>query len=414
MDRVAVVAPTDALPAALVVLADAGVVDLDHVDPQAPAPDVVRRARVHGGAAVLLGWTPHAAVPHLVDLTAPAGAAVVPLRRPAGVPAPSLLRADGVHGSLAGLVNTYGPVPYEAVDPSVLAFVAYVLMFGMMFGDVGHGALLLVVAGLLRFSPRLARWRRAWPFVAGGGLAGMVFGLLYGECFGPTGLVPVLWLAPLEQPVELLAAGVGVGAVLLAGSLLLGAVNLAREGGWARALYAASGLAGMAVLGGAGMAAGGWYLGTGWLAAAGGGLAALGLALAFTGFAANGGGGPGALVQAGMRLADVVIGLGTALASFARLAAFGLTHAAIGTVVWQGTRSLGASAPLAAGLVLVVGTALAFVLEALVVAIQALRLEYYELFSRVFEAEGRAFRPWHPPHPEARPAPTEEVAAWSG
>ena len=41
-----------------------------------------------------------------------------------------------------------------------------------------------------------------------------------------------------------------------------------------------------------------------------------------------------------------------------------------------------------------VGSALAFALEALVAAVQALRLEYYELFSRVFVAQGRPFRPW--------------------
>ena len=36
-------------------------------------------------------------------------------------------------------------------------------------------------------------------------------------------------------------------------------------------------------------------------------------------------------------------------------------------------------------------------LGALVGAIQALRLEYYELFSRVFSSEGRPFTPWHVP-----------------
>ena len=38
-----------------------------------------------------------------------------------------------------------------------------------------------------------------------------------------------------------------------------------------------------------------------------------------------------------------------------------------------------------------------FALEALVAGVQALRLEYYELFSRVFADEGRPFRPWHVP-----------------
>ena len=48
-------------------------------------------------------------------------------------------------------------------------------------------------------------------------------------------------------------------------------------------------------------------------------------------------------------------------------------------------------------LVFVAGNALAFALEALVAAVQALRLEYYELFSRVFQDQGRPFRPWHVP-----------------
>ena len=55
------------------------------------------------------------------------------------------------------------------------------------------------------------------------------------------------------------------------------------------------------------------------------------------------------------------------------------------------------SGPRARSLVFVVGNALAFALEGLVAGIQALRLEYYELFSRVFDGEGRPFRPWHVP-----------------
>ena len=44
----------------------------------------------------------------------------------------------------------------------------------------------------------------------------------------------------------------------------------------------------------------------------------------------------------------------------------------------------------------VVGNVLTFALELLVAGVQALRLEYYELFSRIFTAEGRRFRPWSP------------------
>jgi V/A-type H+-transporting ATPase subunit I len=50
---------------------------------------------------------------------------------------------------------------------------------------------------------------------------------------------------------------------------------------------------------------------------------------------------------------------------------------------------------LVAILIFAVGNAAAFVLELVVVAIQALRLTYYELFSRIYSGEGRPFEPWH-------------------
>jgi V/A-type H+-transporting ATPase subunit I len=95
-----------------------------------------------------------------------------------------------------------------------------------------------------------------------------------------------------------------------------------------------------------------------------------------------------------------VVRLGTNLVSFARLAAFGLTHAALGAIVWAGTTTLwdaGGLAVLGAIVLFLVGNAVSFALEAVVAGVQALRLEYYELFSRVFQNEGRPFRPWHLP-----------------
>ena len=95
-----------------------------------------------------------------------------------------------------------------------------------------------------------------------------------------------------------------------------------------------------------------------------------------------------------------MVRLGANVISFARLAAFGLTHAVLGWVIWDATTGLwgqGVAGPVAAVLVFLVGTAIAFALEALVAGIQALRLEYYELFSRVFQTQGRPFRPWRVP-----------------
>jgi V/A-type H+-transporting ATPase subunit I len=448
MTRVAVVAPQSSLRGVLVRVADAGAIEFERTvapgdaaageaarrlqrsaAPSGPArlsaddPDLDRWERTgrtdllageaqlaeygaeavtRDGVAALLGWAPSDRVPELAAQLAGLGGAVAPLPAPRDIQPPTATSPDTVRSDLAPLVSTYTTVPYADVDPTVLAGLAYVVMFGAMFGDVGHGALLVLGALAIRGGrpKRLGRLRPYWRFVAGAGLFSMLFGLLYGECFGPTGLVPTLWLAPMEHPVPLLLAGVGLGAVLLAGAYALGTVNRIRESGWPVALTAPSGLAGSALFLAAGLAVAGWYLALGWLTAVAVLLALAGMVLAFTGLLAEAGGGASGAFQALIETFDVVIRLGSNAVSFARLAAFGLTHAVLSGIVWTATTGLwqrGAAGAVVAVFVFTTGNALAFSLEALVAGVQALRLEYYELFSRVFQREGRTFRPWHVP-----------------
>jgi V/A-type H+-transporting ATPase subunit I len=124
----------------------------------------------------------------------------------------------------------------------------------------------------------------------------IVFGALYGEFFGPTGILPVLWLDPLQSPIELITASVVVGGVLLAGAYALGSINRFREGGWRRAVYAPSGLAGATLFLALVCVAGGLYSGVTplvWLAVV---LAVAGLTASYAGLlVAGGGGGAGAV-----------------------------------------------------------------------------------------------------------------------
>jgi V/A-type H+/Na+-transporting ATPase subunit I len=362
------------------------------------AAGAVRRT----GACALAGWIPASRLGEVAASLAEVGGAIVPLSYPRGVQPPTLVAGGPGRRSVSPLVHAYGTVPYVDIDPAWLAWGSYVVMFGMMFGDAGEGIALLGVAAALRAGwPKWARrFRGAWPFVGGAGLAATVFGLLYGECFGPTGLVPTVWLSPLDHPLTLLGVGVGIGVGFLAGAYALGTVNRWREGGWLSALYAPSGIAGTMVFLGAGAVTGGWYWHQGPLLAAAGLVVVAGLALAAVGFLAEAGGGAAGRLQTSVELFDLVVRLGSNIVSFSRLAAFGLTHAALGLLVWEGTQALwrhGGVLAVAAVAIFAVGTALAFSLEALVAAIQALRLEYYELFSRVFVTQGRPFRPWHLP-----------------
>ncbi|MFE5403031.1 V-type ATPase 116kDa subunit family protein [Streptomyces sp. NPDC056580] len=460
MRRVAVVVPQTGLREALVRIAEQGCVELDRAEEAAPGEAAVRLQRLRGrgtssgsgsaapaalavtapdlglldlrrrvallageaqleeraqGAvrqgevAALAGWCPAAQVPRVADRLAAAGGALLPLPVPRGTDPPTLLRS-GRAASFTPLVSTYGTPAYADLDPSWPAGLAYVVMFGIMFGDVGHGALLVLGALALRLGrPRaLARFTRLWPFLAGAGVAAMLAGAAYGEFFGPTGLLPVLWLSPLDEPARLLAAAVALGAGLLVLAHAAGAVNRVRENGWAVGLCAATGCAGLLFYLGLAQVSAGLLLHRQAWAVAGAVCAVAGLALvAFGMFRATAGGGAG-VAETVVRLFDVVVRTGTNTLSFARLAAFGLTHAALAALVWRGTTALagrGAAGVAGAALLFTVGTAVSFALEALVAGVQALRLEFYELFSRLFETEGRPFRPWHvPPAEPAEPA----------
>ncbi|WP_187645380.1 V-type ATPase 116kDa subunit family protein [Streptomyces sp. TRM49041] len=458
MRRVAVVAPETALRAALVRVAEAGCVEIDLArdggpDIRGPAASRLQRLRAepaqaalsaappdldaleregrtdllageaqleerlgsavrHGTVAALAGWCPEARLGAMAEHIAGAGGALVPLRAPRGVDPPTLLtgadtaprphRARTVRRSFTPLVTTYGTVPYADVDPTLPAGIVYVVMFGLMFGDAGHGLLLVALALLLRAGRprRAAALRPLWPFVAGAGLAATLAGVAYGEFFGPTGVLPVLWLEPLEEPMRLLAVAVVLGAVLLAAAYVAGTVNRWREGGPTAAVYATSGIAGAALYLGLLAVAGYVWLGRPAYGAVGATIAVAGLALAGAGVYASTAGGPGGVAQTGVQLFDVVVRIGSNVVSFARLAAFGLTHAALGSIIWDGTTALAGRGVLgvAAALpVFLLGNAVAFSLEALVAGVQALRLEFYELFSRLFQGEGRPFRPWHLP-----------------
>ena len=416
MQRIALVAPVTELPAMLERVGDAAVVELEppEVEPDRAA-ELQRRvtqATTRGPVGAVAGWVPAPALPELTDRLARLGAAAVPLAPPRGTQPPTLLERQRRARAFDPLVQGYATVPYADVDPTLLAGLAYVAMFGMMFGDLGHGLLILVAAWLVRSGRvrRLTTIQRIWPFLAGAGVAAAGFGILYGEFFGPTGLIPVLWLAPLEDPVPLLVAAVAVGALLLAGAYVLGTVNRVREGGWIYALYARSGIAGSLLFLALGTLAAGIYLAADVLVMLGVAVASVAAVLAFVGLLAAAGGGAAGAVQAVVELFDLVVRVGSNLVSFARLAAFGLTHAALSAVVWQGTTAVwgpGLSA-VAAIVLFLVGNAVALTLEALVAGIQALRLEYYELFSRVFDTEGRPFRPWVLPAPAAAQVPDNQ------
>jgi V/A-type H+-transporting ATPase subunit I len=299
------------------------------------------------------------------------------------------------------LVSTYGTARYRDIDPTLFTAFSFILMFGMMFGDAGHGLVLALLAVWLRGrrTGRLAAYRHLWAIPFAAGLVAAFFGLLYGELFGPTKILPTLWLDPVSRPEPVLLVAVAVGAVLLLVSYVLGIVNRWRESGAAVAVLDQSGLAGLSTFVGLILLAAGYYLGSVPAEIAGGVIGVGGLVMLTTGFALRAGRGVAAVTEVGIESIDAVTRLVSNVISFTRLAAFGLMHAALGAIVFSAASALwgGVAGGIAAIAVFALGNVLTFSLELLISGVQALRLEYYELYSRIFAGEGHAFAPWSLP-----------------
>jgi len=106
--------------------------------------------------------------------------------------------------------------------------------------------------------------------------------------------------------------------------------------------------------------------------------------------------GPLGFLESGIEVFDAILRYLSNTISFIRLGAFAIAHAGIGAVFLFLAAAL-SHIPLAPALILVLGNVLVIALEGLVAGIQALRLNYYEFFSKFYEGNGIPFRPFKLP-----------------
>jgi len=353
-------------------------------------------------AVLLSGWVPAAEAEGLKrGLAEVSGGRCSARTLPPSGDIPVLLRPPRLLRPFAALVAIYGLPRYGEVEPTIFAAVSYLFMFGMMFGDAGHGAV-LCLAGLWLERYRSGKMRDAGKIVFYCGLSSAAFGLVYGSCFGLAAFKKyALWRDPLEgDPLALLTAAVITGIVVISAGIFLNIANRLRAGDRLGAALDRFGAAGLvfywsAVAWAAGYAPARYALPA----------AALALccwvfkepALRLLGRSASEGDAAevaaeslvGAFEGALLYLANTV--------SFVRLAAYAMSHAALLAAAWTlaaaADRTWGAGS-LAGILAVVAGNAAALGLEGLVAGVQALRLEYYEFFGKFFEGSGRPFKPF--------------------
>ncbi len=355
----------------------------------APYQQLIEVLHGRGGLVRVGGWVPEDRVEALRRALAQrlGGRVAMSARAPRaeelkGVP--SAFRYPRWLRPFAALVRSYGIPRYGEVDPTWLFAVTFVAMFGMMFGDVGQGGV-IAAAGLLL--PR--GWRGYRPFAVAAGLSSMAFGLFYGSVFGAEIIHP-LWLRPMKDPLYMLELALywGVGFILLAGVITIRNLLAARR--YAEALLDANGAMGMLfysglLYGGSQLVRHGGVNASGLLAM----ILPLAVILWRIWLANPTGTGERILIVAVEGFETVMRYIANTL-SFLRVAAFSLNHVALSIAIYMLAGMLDTAAHWGT---VVAGNVFMLVLEGGIVAIQVLRLEYYEGFSRFFSGDGRAFRP---------------------
>ena len=210
-----------------------------------PFGDMAAGLRGRGGLALVEGWVPMRSVAGIrrrldASLTHPY---VMDVRDPEPGErsrVPSVIQHPRLLQPFADLVKNYGVPRYREFDPTVLFTLSFVIMFGMMFGDVGQGAV-IALAGLALSR----RYARIAPVMAGAGLASILFGLIYGSVFGYEELIHPLWMSPLSDPMRMLSLALLWGILFIALMHILTIYNLLSEGRRTEALFGPKGVAGL-------------------------------------------------------------------------------------------------------------------------------------------------------------------------
>ncbi len=326
---------------------------------------------------------------------------------------PTLLKNNFFTKPYSFFVNMYGAPNYREFDPTPFVTLTYFMLFGIMFGDVGHGFVLLLVALFLAF-----KGNALGKILIPCSITSMLWGCVFGSVFGfEHALDPYYerYLGLSEKPVEvmqssttnyILYCSAAIGATLLVCAILMNVMVCIKRGRIGKALFSPNGLAGLvfyaSLLGGA-------VLQIVLKIPVFSNMRFIGFAIALPlvlmlfsevlydvvegrGFHKPEDGWGAYIIQSFFELFESALSYLTNTVSFLRIGAYVLVHAGMLLVVstlaemftpW----SVGYIAILVLGNIIVIG------LEALLVGIQVLRLEFYEMFSRFYDGDGIAFAP---------------------
>ena len=295
------------------------------------------------------------------------------------------------------LIDAYGIPRYGTIDPTIFVAISFLIMFGAMFGDLGHGLVLSVVS-LFLWKSKIEKVKQAGTLIFYCGASSSLFGILYGSFFGYE--FPSLWIKPMHSIIEIFKISILFGVVMITGGILLNVVNAFKDRDYVKAIFDKAGLIagviywmGIALV--SKMLVSKTKLQPVYVMVF---LACMGLLFlkplvelivkkktspVLTAF-----------MESTIDILEIVMGYLANTVSFIRIAAFALAHAGLFLSIFELSRIMkGIGGAAASLIVMVLGNILIILLEGLVVSIQSLRLNYYEFFSKFFMSGKRFYKP---------------------
>ncbi|MFT5872097.1 MAG: V/A-type H+-transporting ATPase subunit I [Clostridium sp.] len=312
---------------------------------------------------------------------------------------PTMLINNKLFKPFESMVYMYGVPSYDEIDPTTFLAITYTLMFGAMFGDAGQGLVLLLAGFLLR--NKFGRTNLGGVFERIG-VSSIVFGFLYGSVFGSENVINALLIRPMENINDILIAAIIFGCGFLILGYILGITNSLRRKDIERGLFGKEGLAGFMFYIGAliltvSMVYKNPLLPTAiWIIY----FIFFLLLILLKQPLANSikgkkilfeSGAKDYFIESGFEVVETLLSMFSNTLSFIRVGAFALNH--VGLFVAFSAMASMTKSGFASVLILILGNIIIICLEGMIVFIQGLRLEYYELFSKYYEGGGVAFEP---------------------
>ena len=306
---------------------------------------------------------------------------------------PTHLKNNKIISKFEKIVEMYGVPNYSETDPTVFVAITAFLMFGFMFGDVGQG-LCIVIIGLILSKRKIG----LGPILTAGGISAIIFGFLYGSIFGKEGILPSLLISPMEDITTMLISGIAFGVVLILIAMLINIKNGIKNRDIKKIFFSENGLAGLlfySIIIGAVV----YYFAKGKMIVSFGILAfvlfALLMVIMFKDrleqrIRKNKNKENSSIVEMVSEILEMLLSIASNTISFVRLSAFAINHVGLCMAVYILADMVSGAGNIAT---IIIGNVIVVVLEGLIVAIQVLRLEYYELFSRFYQGDGKAYRP---------------------